>query len=45
MSMLQTQNDNLEKAILFETKEEALLDMTLSEHVTRLNVFFPTCRI
>lgn len=35
---MQTAGENLESAILFDVKEEALTDMTLSEHITRLSV-------
>jgi len=35
---MQTAGENLESAILFDVKEEALTDMTLSEHIIRLSV-------
>ena len=34
--MMTNNNDNIEAAILFDMKEEALASPTLSEHITRL---------
>ena len=36
--MIDNTDENLESAILFETKEEALEELTLSDHVSRLHV-------
>lgn len=38
--MLDNTDENLESAILFETKEDALESLTLSDHVGRLHVCF-----
>ena len=42
---MQAQPDNLEKAILFDTKDEALNEMTFTEHISRLHVPFSPSRI